>query len=664
MTSSYDFDQRLSEIIDKVKEYYPGFDKAQEEKLRRAFWFGHKRHEGQKRYSGDPFFSHPIAATELLFPIKPDLETIIACLLHDVLDEASLSPDEIEVEFGPKVRLLCEGVEKMSRVQLKEDEKQYEHLRRLFIVMAEDVRAIFIRLVDRIHNLSTLQYIPKHKQRRIARESLQIYAPVAAKLGLFEFKSQIEDLAFKHLYPEEYKQISEEVLRSKKEQGSIIEKAKKEIEQVFKEDQVHVEEIHGRPKNLYSIFSKMKRKNFSSVSEVFDLFALRILVRNVADCYRVLGALHSHWHPIPNRFKDYIAVPKSNGYQSLHTTVLGFGKVPIEVQIKTVDMHLDAGYGPASHWAYKQARHSNFDASYVKRMDWFPENIPLEERDSPEKFYDEIASNILEERIYVFTPKGEIVNLPAHSTPIDFAFSIHSDIGETCVGAKVNGIIKPLDYKLKKGDVVEILRQKGRKINPTWLGFVKSSRAITRIKSYINKAKSPTEESETEERKAIEPKREKKPIFTKITELFSGKKSLEPIIIGGERNIPYHLSACCKPKFGQNIIAYKSRGLEVSIHKTDCLEIKKLDPQRILEAHFKSEKHFEIKAKDRVGLLHELVKLISDHGLLITNSSIRFDRENELSYCSFSIECTSNPECENLMKEIEDIPEVISLTRK
>ena len=509
-----------------------------------------------------------------------------------------------------------------------------------------------------------MQYIPKHKQRRIARESLEIYAPVAAKLGLFEFKSQIEDLAFQHLYPSEFKHVSEEIVASKRDQLIIIEKAKKEIEQVFREENINIKEIHGRPKNLYSVFTKMKRKNFSSVTDIFDLFAIRILVENTADCYRVLGDLHSHWHPIPNRFKDYIAVPKSNGYQSLHTTVLGFGKIPIEVQIKTVDMHLDAEHGPASHWAYKQAKHSDFDANYVKRMDWFPENIPLEERGSPEKFYDEMVSSILEERIYVFTPKGEIINLPVHSTPVDFAFTIHSDIGESCVGAKVNGVIKPLDYKLKKGDVIEILRQKGRKINPSWLNFVKSSRAITKIKSYINKTKSPTEEHEERKHILEKPRKEKKPIFRKITELFRSKKSPEPIIIGGERNIPYHIASCCKPKFGQNIIAYKTRGLEVSIHKGDCEEIKKLDSQRILEAYFQSEKSFEIKARDRIGFLHELVKIISDHGVNIISSNVRFDRENGLTHCSFTIECSSNTECEDLIKILEDVSGVITLTRK
>lgn len=665
LVDEQDFRKKLSEIITKIKEYYPEFDSIQEEKLRKAFWFGYKKHESQKRYSGSHYFSHPIAAVELLFPIKPDLETVIACILHDVLDEASISPDEIEAEFGPKVRLLCEGVEKMSRIQLRESEKQYENLRRLFMVMADDIRVIFIRLVDRIHNLQTLRYIPKHKQKRIARESLEVYAPVAGKLGLYNYKSQIEDLAFQHLNPDEYEHISKEILDSKKEQRVIIQKAKNEINDVFNKENIQVVRLQGRPKNLFSIFTKMKRKNFTSVTEVFDLFAIRILVKETSDCYKVLGSLHSHWKPISNRFKDYIAVPKSNGYQSLHTTVLGFGKIPIEVQIKTVDMHLDAEYGPASHWAYKQAKSSNFDTNYVKRMDWFPEDISLEERESPEKFYDEITNNILQERIYVFTPKGEIINLPAKSTPVDFAFTIHSDIGESCVGAKVNGIIKPLDYMLKKGDVIEILTQKGRRINPSWLYFVKSSRAITKIRSFINKTNtSQTENLQYEKNNVIKRKQERKPILKKIGELFTSKKVKNPIIIGGERNIPYYIAACCTPEFGQDIVAYKNRGIKTSVHNVNCKELKKLDPQRILEAYFNLEKSFKIMAKDRVGLLHELVKIISDHGINIINSNIHFDREKQLTYCFFTIECSSKPESENVLEDLENYPEVILLTRE
>lgn len=661
--NGYDFEKKLANIILQIKAYYPAFNKAQKERLVRAFWFGHEKHEHQKRYSGAPFFSHPIAATELLFPIKPDLETVIACLLHDVLDEASIYPEEIEIEFGSKVRFLCESVEKMSRVQLKENEKQYENLRKLFVVMAEDIRAIFIRLVDRIHNLSTLQYIPKHKQLRIAKESLEIYAPVAAKLGLFNFKTQIEDLAFQNLYPSEHKRIQEELSESKKEQYLIIKKAKEEIEKVLRLENITTEEIQGRPKNFYSIFSKMKRKNFSNVCEIFDLFAIRILLKDTSDCYRVLGALHSHWHPISKRFKDYIAVPKANGYQSLHTTVIGFGKIPIEVQIKTIDMHLDAEHGPASHWIYKRVEHSNFDENYVKRMDWLPKNISLKEIDSPEKHYEKIVQNLLEERIYVFTPQGEIVNLPAKATPVDFAFSIHSDIGESAVGAKVNGIIKPLDYQLKKGDIVEILTKKWRRINPAWIHFVKSSKAISRIKTFIHHK---TKESLFEEQKSRshERKNEKKPILKKIGELFSPKKAPTPILIGGERNIPYHISACCAPQFGQNILAYKNRGIQFSIHHVDCKEVKRLNPQRILEAYFRSEKSFSVKAKDRVGLLRDLIKVISDHGINITNSNVRFDKQEELTYCSFTIECTSNPECEDLIKDLKKIPDIISLTRK
>ncbi len=662
----YDFEKKLDVIISKIRGYYPEFDDEQEERLKKAYWFAHEKHANQRRYSGDLYFTHPVESVEFLLSIKPDLETVSACLLHDVIEETSVTSEEIEEHFGVKIRFLCDGISKISKVQLNELET-IENVRKLFVAMAGDIRVIFIKLADRIHNLSTLQYIPKHKQKRIARESLEIYAPVAAKLGLFEFKTQIEDLSFQHLYPDEFTQLSSEIIESRKEQLAFIERAKVEITELMDKECIEILEIYGRPKNLYSAFTKMQRKNFTSVSEIFDLFAIRIIVKDTSDCYSVLGALHSHWHPIPERFKDYVSISKANGYQSLHTTILGFGKIPVEVQIKTLEMHLDAEYGPAAHWAYKTARHSNFDPDYVKKIEWFPQNVSPDEYDSPEKYYEEVASSILKKQIYVFSPKGDIKNLPAKSTPVDFAFAVHTEIGEFCVGAKVNGVIRPLGYHLKEGDVVEILTQKGRKINPAWLDFVQSSKAVNKIRSYINKLNESTFVPKLSDNE--KPKEKDEKVSDELTLKRLGDLSVSPvkadfdIIIGGERNIPYHLALCCNPKPGKSIVAYKTRGLEFSIHEIKCKELPNLDPERIIEAHFQTEKSYKVKAKDRVGLLHDMTKVFPEYGINLASSSIEFDKESGMTYWDFSIECIYNSECEELLKDLQKIPEVISLTK-
>ncbi len=659
----HDFEALLEFTLKKAQEYYPEFGEVEKKKIKKAFWYGYDKHAGQKRFSGEPYFIHPVKATENLFPIKPDIETIQACLLHDVLDDTDATEEDIKREFGAEVLFLVEGVSNVSKVQLKGPERELENIRKLFVAMAKDIRVVFIKLADRIHNLSTLEYVPEHKQKRIAKESLEVYAPVAAKLGLFEFKTQIEDYSFKHLYKDSYQKVSDEVVASRKEQHTFIEKAKEEISQVLEAENIEVAEIQGRPKNLYSIYTKMKRKGFSSVSEVFDLFAIRILVNNSSDCYRTLGVIHSNWHPIPKRFKDYISIPKPNGYQSLHTTILGFGKAPLEIQIKTVEMHQDAEYGPAAHWAYKHARHSNFDTDYVKRMDWFPQ-IELEEEDSAEKSYEKISQSILESRIYVFTPKGEIVTLPENSTPIDFAYSIHTDIGNNCVGAKVDGIIKPLDYRLSNGSVVEILTQKGRNPNPAWLNFVQSSRTIGKIKNYLNKQKTPSTAPEQEQKKQEEREKPRPRFFQKLERFITGSKSKPEIVIGGERNLPYRFVSCCKPKLGKDIIAYKTRGLDFSVHEADCKQLDQLEPERFLEAHFQIEKFFEATFKDRVGLLKDISKIIADHGINILQSNFQVDKNTNLAYWDYSIECTGDPEYKDVMKIIKSLPETVKLTEK
>ncbi|MCF7917869.1 RelA/SpoT family protein [Candidatus Gracilibacteria bacterium] len=658
----YNSQDALKRILKNIEEYYPGFNDAQKKLVIKAFDYAKLAHEGQFRSSGFPYFSHITEATEILLSIKPDIETILACILHDVLEDTSVTGDQLEAEFGLKIRFLCEGVEKISKVQLKENENfsHAESIQKLFIAVAQDIRVVFVKLADRIHNLRTLEFVPKEKQERIAQESLQIYAPVADKLGLFEFKIQIEDLCLKHLQPEIYRNLEREIASVKRKKHGFLERAKKEILMAFQKEALPLLELQGRQKNLASVFNKMKRRNYNSVLEIYDLFGFRVIVKTKDDCYRALGILHTYWKPMPNRFKDYIAVPKPNGYQSLHTTLLGISgsKFPTEIQIRTQKMHEGAEFGPSAHWAYKKTRHSHFDEDYLKRTSWFPQNIPQETKNNPDKFFEEISQTILADRIYVFTPKGDIQTLPSGSTPVDFAFMIHSDVGSTSVGAKVNGTIKPLDYELRNGDIVEILTREGRTLNPAWLEFVKSSHARTHIRAFINKKQSESTEKAPSE---IKPKKIPSPKL-KSASSFSVplKSNYTTIIIGGERDIPYKIASCCNPQAGKNIIGYKSRGPHFTIHKADCKQLNRLDPSRFLEAYFISENKFEIKAFDRVGLTRDLSTIIANNGLNIgeLSSHYEYKEDKRITVWNFSLESVSQNEIEKLIRELKDVRNV------
>ncbi|MCF7830732.1 RelA/SpoT family protein [Candidatus Gracilibacteria bacterium] len=666
---NYNFSKELENLIKSIQAYHPNFRKKEEEELRVVYEFGKKSHQGQKRASGEHFFSHGVEATKILLSILPDLETIYACLLHDVIEQTDVTAEELEEKFGPKVRFLCEGVKKISQVKLlkKHDSSQhFENIQKLFVAVSQDIRVIFVKLADRIHNLRTIQYLPKEKGDRIALESQNIYAPVAAKLGLFRFKNEIEDLCLKQLQPSIFKQLQQEITNLKKEKLESIEKSKQAILDVFAKSKLKIVEIHGRQKNIASVYSKMKQKNLTSVSEIYDLLGFRVIVENNEDCYQALGILHSAWNPIPNRFKDYIAIAKSNGYRSLHTTLLGVGgnEIPTEIQIRTVEMNIDAKFGPASHWAYKKTGHSHFDPDYIKRMSWFPQELMLQEKSSPEKFFEEISTSVFADRIYALTPKGDIENLPLGSTPVDFAYAIHSNVGNNCIGAKVNGVIKPLDYQIKNGEIIEILTKKGRKPNPAWLNFVKSPSARNHIKLEINKDRINQTEAPTEITKSsLLAEARKKRVHGSLHQ--NQKDHGLNIIIGGERNIPYRLANCCKPRHGQSIVGYKSRGLVFTIHREQCKHLNRLNPARFLEASFFAENVIEIHAFDRIGLSRDYTTIVANHGLnFIREFGLKhyYDKNNRrLVTWKFVVESNSPSELNRLLEALEKINNVFSV---
>lgn len=667
-----DFQAEFQHILTRVKEYHPKFSQRKETLLRKAFFFAKEAHEGQERFSGDPYFTHPVEATKILLSIKPDLDTIIASLLHDVIEDTPVTAEQIEKKFGSEIRFLCEGVEKVSKVQLQSqhpDQKKFENFQKLFIAISKDIRVVFVKLADRIHNLQTLEHVRPEKRARIAYESMEVYGPVAEKLGLFLFKNEIENLSFRALEPEKFAQLSQEVEACKQERKKFIEQAQKEVETIFRKEKflIEVSRISGREKTIYSIYEKMRRKNYSRVAEVFDLFGLRIIVRTPEDCYRALGIMHSHWPPIPGRFKDYISVPKPNGYQSLHTTVLGLGrsKLPTEIQIRTEKMHLDAEYGPAAHWAYKKLKHSRFDEDYLRRTQWFPHNIELSESDEPADFFRELSQTIFAEQIYVFTPKGDIHILPKGATPVDFAYSVHTDIGESCAGATVDGIIKPLDYQLKNGEIVHIITRPGRKPNAEWLKSVKSSSAREKIKHFLRRREKMDFPEVRQKKKATSAEvprlsraRAKTPRLGKSTK----KKPEYQLIIGGAPGLRHRLSSCCKSSMGKNLIAYKSRGLGFTIHDADCATLHRLDSERFYEAHFEREITLMIRAFRRVGLLRDYTTVIANNGVDIYDMKLMPSTTTKECEWQFLISVRSDAELSHLKRDLERIEGVQNIT--
>ncbi len=656
-----EFKKDLAFILKSVRKYHPRFGTKRAKMITKAFWYGEQAHREQVRFSGEPYYIHPIAATKILLSIKPDSETIMACLLHDVIEDTPITAETIEKLFGDKVRFLCEGVEKVSKIRLRGTEREYESLKKLFIAMAKDIRVVFIKLSDRIHNLSTLDHVRQEKRVRIAKESLKIYAPIAEKLGLFDFKTTIEDLCFQHINPKLYADFIKQIEAVGALRKDMLQQAKKEISTILVQENITPIRIEARAKNIYSIYEKMKRKNFSRVDEIYDLFAIRIILSKKTDCYKALGIIHSNWKPMASRFKDYMAVPKGNGYQSLHTTVLGMcrSKLPTEIQIRTEKMHLDAEYGPAAHWVYKQARHSDFDDQYIKKVEWFPRNVLAStDNNSSEAFFKEISNSLVLDRIHVFTPKGDVHDLPVGSTSIDLAYVVHSEIGDSCVGAKVNGVIKPLSYELRTGDVVEIMTKEGRKPNPLWINFAKSSQAISRIRSYTNKLKKSLKDKTKDLKKTTFTKKVAKepPVLSK-----KEAESLPEIIIGEETGLSYRLATCCKPLPGKDIIAYNSRGLDFVVHELNCKSLNKLDSSRFIESHFRVEHKFSLKAHDRPGILRDCTQVIYQHGINIVGSVFHYEHKQRVANWTFTVECSSSRELSEMVAEIKKIPNLFEV---
>jgi GTP pyrophosphokinase len=675
----------IDELLKKVRSYNP---RADLKEIARAYAFAAESHEGQKRRSGEEFITHPLAVTGIVADLRLDTTTIEAALLHDTVEDTEVTLDDIERGFGPEVARIVDGLTKLDRIEFHtREQEQAENVRKMIVAMAGDIRVLLIKLADRLHNMRTLGVFPVPKQRRIATETLEIYAPLAHRLGVQEIKWELEDLSFKALHPGPYREIASLVDARRDERQALIERVKAEVE--------------GRPKHLYSIYEKMviRGKEFN---EIYDLVGLRILVDSLRDTYAALGAVHALWKPVPGRFKDYVAMPKSNMYQSLHTTVVGPGGTPLEIQIRTRDMHRTAKYGIAAHWRYKegskQAKEASAEAAWLgQMMDW------LKDMADPREFMDSLRIDLYGGQVFVFTPKGDVVNLPAGATPVDFAYAIHTDIGHRTIGAKVGGKLVPLDYELRTGDTVEILASRAQGEGPSqdWLQFVKTPRARSKIRQWFSRGRRedafeqgrdavtrlmrkqnlPIKRMATTESLGTVAAELKYPnlealyvavgeghvspqsIVARVSRLVVGDPDEEvvadvplarPVRFGGAddiskgvvvRGLPdvwVRLGRCCTPVPGDEILGFVTKGQGVSVHRTDCPNVTSLrrQPERLIEVTWAEGKPtsfvvaIQVEALDRTRLLSDVATVLSDShvNILSATSTTGKDRITRLRF--------------------------------
>jgi len=623
------------DLFDSLEEQIAKYMSPEEIALvKKAYTYAQNAHVGQVRNSGDPYIVHPLAVAKILASLELDAPTLAAGLLHDVVEDTPITLGEIEKTFGPEIALVVDGVTKLNKIDFRsKEEQQVENLRKMFLAMAKDIRVIMIKLADRLHNMRTLKHQPEHKQREVAKETLEIFAPLASRLGIFSIKWELEDTAFHYLKPDEYYSLVEKISMKRHEREAYIDRVIKILAEKVKEANIRAT-IEGRPKHFFSIYTKMKEQG-KELNEIYDLIAVRVIVDTVKDCYEVLGIVHTLWKPIPGRFKDYIAMPKPNMYQSLHTTVMGFLGEPFEIQIRTVEMHKTAQFGIAAHWKYKEGKKA-VNKDIDERLAWLRKILEwqTELRDTKE-FMEALKIDVYSDVVFVFTPKGDVIELPAGSVPMDFAYRIHSHIGNSCVGAKINGRIVPLDYVLKNGDIVEIITSKqANGPSRDWLQIVKTPQAKNRIRQWFKKEK--REENILRGRDSVEKELKKQGLdpgeffktdrlletvkkfsMNHIDDLFAtvgegtvtasqiiarvrdeyykdakkvpadvpldelqkelkqskGRKAgqrARGIVVKGVDDVFVRLSHCCNPLPGDAVIGYVTRGRGVSVHRKDC----------------------------------------------------------------------------------------------
>lgn len=713
----------MDELLQKLKK---NFSEAEFQELKAAYDFSAAAHEGQKRQTGEPYFIHPCAVVNVLVDLGfDDVSTLVAAFLHDVLEDTPVTSDELEQKFGKEVLELVEGVTKLDKIKfVSAEDEQAENLRKMFFAMAKDYRVIIIKLADRLHNMRTLDALKPEKQIKIATQSLKIYAPLAGRLGLSFVKCELEDLAMRYLYPDDYYELVEFIKTKSKERQQFIEKICDELKAKLQELGIEGE-VNGRQKHLYGIYKKMLKQG-KNIEQIYDISAVRVIVNEVQDCYTVLGAIHTMWMPLPGRFKDYIAMPKPNGYQSLHTTVITKFKETFEIQIRTYEMHRIAEYGIAAHWKYKEGKTGA--TKIDDQINWLREVMDTQRESSDShEFLENIEGNVFTDEVYVFTPKGKVLNLPVGSTTVDFAYAIHSAVGNKCIGAKVNGKIVPLNTVLNTGDIVEILTtNSGKGPSRDWIKFVKTASARTKIRQYFKKEMKEENIKRGKDMLEREAKRRgynlsellstaglnyimnrytlssiddlyasvgfgglttnqiivklidyfkrdllsKNPVAEIKTTSTTGKSSSgNGVLIRGYDDFLVRLSHCCNPVPGDKIVGYVSRGRGVSVHCVDCPNVKNMEPERLIEAKWDDviSQNFlaslKIYCENKGGILAAVTTIISNMKISITGAFARSDNDSGTAEITVMLEVKSSDQVEDVIKKLKTLPEVIDVHR-
>lgn len=710
-------------MCEKVAKYAKPEDL---ELIRRAYRYAEEAHRGQLRRSGEPYITHPVAVAMILADLRLDATTLAAALLHDVVEDTKATDEEIVRQFGADVAGLVDGVTKLKRIKFDStEEQQAENLRKMFMAMAKDIRVLLIKLADRLHNMRTLRYQPPEKQLRTARETLEIFAPLAHRLGIYTLKWELEDLSLRYLNPQQYYRIVNLMAQKRKERETYVGEVIQVLREKLREIDIQAE-VSGRAKHIYSIYRKMVTQN-KEFNEIYDLFAIRVIVDSVKDCYGVLGIVHTMWKPMPGRFKDYIAMPKANMYQSLHTTVIGPRGEPLEIQIRTWEMHQTAEYGIAAHWVYKEGG-QKAEGKFAQKLAWFREVLEWQQdfRDAQE-FMETLKIDLFSDEVFVFTPKGDVIELPAGSVPIDFAYRIHTDIGNRCIGAKVNGKIVPLDYRLRTGDIVEVLTSK-HSYGPSrdWLKIVKSSQAKSKIRAWFKKEK--REENVARGRELIEKELARQRAephllmtpaymtdvlqkfnFSKEDDLYAavGYGGLSPVQVatrlveryrrdhsdgpldkvsleGRERGKPSHsgvrvrgvdnllirFARCCNPVPGDEIVGFVTRGRGVSVHRSDCPNALQLraNEERVIDVEWAGAPDqsypvdIELVSMDRHGLINEVMNAVAETKTDIQAVHGRVD-DKRIAHVNLTVRIRNLDHLRTVVERLKRIKDVHSVRR-
>jgi guanosine-3',5'-bis(diphosphate) 3'-pyrophosphohydrolase len=699
----------IEELLERLKSNKSEADIA---KIKAACEFAAAAHQGQKRESGEAYIQHPLEVAVIVNELAMDTTTVIAALLHDVVEDTAVNIEQISKLYGATVAMLVNGVTKLSKLNFQtKQEQQMENLRKMFLAMTQDLRVIIIKLADRLHNMRTLKYLPEGKQKRVAKETQEIYAPLSHRLGMWRIKWELEDLALRFLEPEVYYDLVNKVAKKRQERETYIQQIKQTLRDALTEIGLKTE-IQGRPKHFYSIYQKMQEQG-KDFSEIYDLMGVRVIVPTVQDCYEVLGIAHTLWKPIPGRFKDYVAMPKSNMYQSLHTTVIGPGGEQFEIQIRTWEMHRTAEYGIAAHWLYKENGPDDHDLR--EKIAWLRHLIEWQgQMSDSEEFMETLKIGLFMDEVFVFTPNGDVKSLPAGATPVDFAYIIHTTLGHQCAGARVNGRLMPLDYQLQNGDMVQIISSKQSRPSRDWLQFVKTSKAKNRIRQWMRdqyrteNIRLGREMLEKELRKqglevtenlrtdvllegakrlsfnsiedlvaAIGDQKitpnlvigklagEKEPSFkappTGVEEKknFRQRPSSYGVKVRGVNDLLVRFSKCCNPVPGDPIIGFITRGKGVSVHRRDCLNLAKEDRKRLIEVEWDRNYQgvyavdIEIVGNDRVNLLFDVMNVISELKLNLNAAKVRTKKGKAL--IQMTLEIGSSEQIQAVFKRISRV---------